>query len=221
MKSLLLDSIPQVTYGFGHREEPCPPQFSSLKESSPFQWKQVHGANIINHDSLNHTTGEADGFYTEKIGIPTKVHTADCVPILLARKDGGAVGALHAGWRGLLAGIIENFWHVTNESPANWVAVIGPSVRWCCYELGEDVINQFKERFPKTDKEIYVKNERFFDPSLLALSELQRCGVAEVENLEPCTYCSQAPTFYSHRRRTHQKLDEGRACQTSAIMRTN
>jgi YfiH family protein len=112
--------------------------------------RQAHGAAV-------HVVGaaapdgasrpEADALVTATPGQALAVVTADCVPILLADPVSGAVGAVHAGWRGTAAGVtgaavgaMTRHWSV---SPARLVAAIGPSIGACCYEVGEELVAAF------------------------------------------------------------------------------
>ena len=67
----------------------------------------MHGTRIVDVLQPAQACGEADGFYTRQPGILLSVLTADCLPVLFSRRDGGAIAAVHAGWRGLLDGILE------------------------------------------------------------------------------------------------------------------
>ena len=83
------------------------------------------------------------------------VKTADCVPILLGDSKSGAFAAVHAGWRGTLASIVvravEHLQREFGTQPQDVCAAIGPAANACCYEVGSEVIEGFKERFPQSD----------------------------------------------------------------------
>ena len=97
-----------------------------------------------------------DALLTDQAGILLSVRTADCLPVLLADPKRRAVAAVHAGWRGALARIVEKvvgeMRRVYGSEPRSLLAVIGPSIRVCCYEVGEEVEQAFQERFPHADK---------------------------------------------------------------------
>jgi purine-nucleoside/S-methyl-5'-thioadenosine phosphorylase / adenosine deaminase len=95
----------------------------------------VHGATIRRAPGRGRP---GDGLWTDAPGRPLLVFTADCLPIAIARADGRrpAVAALHVGWRGLLAGIVER---AAFRLGGRLAAAIGPGIGPCCYEVGEDV----------------------------------------------------------------------------------
>jgi YfiH family protein len=97
-----------------------------------------------------------DALLTDQPGILLSVATADCLPVLLADPIRRAVAAVHAGWRGALARIVEKaageMRRVFGSEPRSLLAVIGPSIRVCCYEVGEEVEEAFQGRFPHADK---------------------------------------------------------------------
>ncbi len=107
-----------------------------------------------------------DALLTDQDGILLSVRTADCLPILVVDPTHRAVAAVHAGWRGTLQCIPEKvvaeMRRLFGSNPRELLAAIGPSIRACCYEVGEEVVDAFCGRFAKADK--------FFSP-VAALSE--------------------------------------------------
>jgi YfiH family protein len=99
---------------------------------------------------------EGDALLTDQAGILLSVRTADCLPVLLVDPKHRAVAAVHAGWRGALARIVEKaageMRRVYGSEPRNLLAVLGPSIRVCCYEVREKVEEAFQGRFPNADK---------------------------------------------------------------------
>ena len=159
--------------------------------------RQVHGARVRcvaagspDGDSLV----EADGHATATPGVAPMVLTADCLPIAIAGE--GAVSMLHAGWRGLAAGVVAQGVGAVRELGARdpLVAAIGPGAGGCCYEVGEEVHAAFGRYEPE------VRRGRNLDLKAIARLELERAGVAEVHDAELCTICSDPLLFYSHRR---------------------
>ena len=84
------------------------------------------------------------------------VKTADCVPVLIGDAISGAFAAVHAGWRGTVASVvrraIEQMQELYGAKPRNLRAAIGPAANLCCYEVGVEVIEQFTDRFPQSQK---------------------------------------------------------------------
>ncbi|MDR3605787.1 MAG: peptidoglycan editing factor PgeF [Oligoflexia bacterium] len=203
IKSGLLEKIPGVLHGFGSLDEEVPSPLKEIFDRTHASWRQVHGTACVRLDAP-HTQGlEADAFWTEKTGLAVAVVTADCVPILLARRDGTRVGAIHAGWRGTIAHITRHFFEAVGDSPTDWVAAIGPSIGPCCYEVSEELAGDFAREFPDIAAAA-VPRFRHLDLPAINEAELKRLGVADVELLRACTRCSVsatgAPLFRSYRR---------------------
>jgi hypothetical protein len=97
-----------------------------------------------------------DALLTDQAGILLSVRTADCLPVLLVDPKHRAVAAVHVGWRGALARIVEKaageMRRVYGSEPQSLLAVLGPSIRVCCYEVGEEVEEAFQGRFPHADR---------------------------------------------------------------------
>jgi YfiH family protein len=113
--------------------------------------KQIHSDVICAFDALPAETCKADASITDEAGLMLGVQTADCVPILLVDPKKRAVAAVHAGWRGTLARILEKTigqMHMRfGSKPADLLAAIGPSIGGCCYEVGTEVAIQFTSQF--------------------------------------------------------------------------
>ena len=114
------------------------------------------GSNTADLASASHQGNcTGDALVTGSEGILLAVKTADCMPILLVDKKFRTVAAVHAGWRGALGRIIEktvgDMYRQFGTRPENLVAVVGPSIRGCCYEVGDDVVDAFCGAFPKSD----------------------------------------------------------------------
>ena len=152
--------------------------------------RQVHGADV--HLAREGSRGEpGDGLWTSEPGVPLLAIAADCLPIALARTDAVAVGVLHAGWRGLLAGIAEAGVAALGGTVA---ACVGPSIGPCCYRVGEEVAGPFRTAYG----EDVVRDGRL-DLWTAAERALRAAGAASVERLDVCTSCNPAE-FFSHRR---------------------
>jgi polyphenol oxidase len=135
-----------------------------------------------------------DGIWTDTRREPLLVLTADCLPIVVARADGErpAIAALHVGWRGLLGGIVQR--GTAALVPGPLAAVIGPGIGPCCYDVGEDVAQPFRERFGGG-----IVSGRKLDLWSAAEQALHAAGVTEVSRLDLCTACNPE-FFFSHRR---------------------
>ena len=147
---------------------------------------------------------ECDGLITNEPGVALAVFTADCTPILLHDPVTGAVGAVHAGWRGTAASIagkaVAAMAREFGSRPENIRAAIGPNIGVCCFETDKDVpeamVAAFGEEarpfiFPKGDK--YYVNLKEINALVL-----RRTGVRHIELSTECTVC-QCHRFWSHR----------------------
>jgi YfiH family protein len=153
--------------------------------------RQVHGAvvtRLAEPPDPDRSLTEADGLATALQGVAPTVLTADCLPIALA--SDGVVAMLHAGWRGLAAGVIDEGVSALREVGASGPisAAIGPGAGPCCYEVGPEVLGVFDAPGPNLD----LKS--------IAREQLERAGVAEVRDVGLCTICSEPELFFSHRR---------------------
>jgi YfiH family protein len=133
---------------------------------------------------------KSDGLVTGLAGKPLVLLTADCIPVAVARDDGRRVAILHAGWRGLVAGIVERGVDAVRGRAR---AAIGPGAGPCCYEVGEDVAGILQGRFG----EDIVRHGRA-DLWLAARRALEGAGVTDVEVAGECSICGER--FFSHRR---------------------
>lgn len=113
---------------------------AGLAGAFPFVLRQVHGARVV--EAAEGPPPEADGAWLARSGPAACVRTADCVPILLADREGPRLAALHAGWRGTAAGIVREGVATLARAgarPAALVAALGPAIGRCCYAVGADV----------------------------------------------------------------------------------
>ena len=191
---------------------------------------QVHSADVVTVSSPWEMKDRprADAMVTRNRNIALGILTADCCPVLLADYNTGVVGAVHAGWRGALAGVVPNtlkaMQHI-GASIGNIRAAIGPTIQQESYETGAEV----REAFLTAS----LNNATFFTPAAregffmfdlpgFVAATLRNCGVQIYENLAMDTY---PPTndFFSYRRRTHETANANEAAlnygrQISAII---
>ena len=167
------------------------------------------------HVSLCHRDyPECDGLVTNVPGLALVVFTADCTPILLHDPVTGAVGAVHAGWRGtakeIAARAVEAMVSAFGTKPCDIRAAIGPNIGPCCFETDADVPQSMLAAFGKeAEPWIRSQGDKYYVnlKELNALS-LRRSGVAHVEISPLCTACRQ-DLFWSHRRVGNQRGSQG------------
>ncbi|HEX4931266.1 MAG TPA: polyphenol oxidase family protein [Gaiellaceae bacterium] len=154
--------------------------------------RQIHSSLV--HRAEPGARGEpGDGLWTEERDLPVLAMSADCLPIALARVGEGrpGVAVLHAGWRGLLAGIVAEGVHALGGRAH---AAIGPAIGPCCYEVGAEVAEPFTAAFGAD-----VLHGRNLDLWTAAERALRAVGVEEIERVDLCTSCNPE-LFFSHRR---------------------
>jgi len=166
------------------------------------QWlcasRQVHGTVVQRVTAQGRRGGEAvaidaDGHATSLRGVGVMVLVADCLPVVLGSE--GAVAALHAGWRGLAAGVLEEGVRALREldGEGEIAAVIGPGAGPCCYEVGEEVHAAFAD-----PSGLRRGGGRNLDLPGLAREHLAAVGVRLIEDVGVCTICDER--YFSHRR---------------------
>ena len=150
---------------------------------------------------------EGDALVTNHPGTLVSVRTADCVPVLLVDEQAGVVAAIHAGWRGAVAGIVPETIAICvtqfQSHPASLKAAVGPSIGPCCYEVDAPVIDPLRARYPDWPgvlEQTSVGKGRL-DLKRLIRHQLLEAGLAPacIDTVELCTHC-RADLFYSYRR---------------------
>ena len=170
----------------------------------PCWLKQVHGANVVtagHFDEPPEADASVNGLVKGSDPFLCVVRTADCLPVLMCSKDGGAFAAAHAGWRGLAAGVIENTIVTLDIKPANLLVWLGPAISQAAFEVGDEVREAFLVHDPKASS-CFERNARGrwqADLYGLARQRLNAAGVLAVSGGEFCTY-SDEKRFYSYRR---------------------
>ena len=170
--------------------------------------KQVHGDSIVEvKDKSLKEAGETDGMVTAEKDIYLGVLTADCVPLLFVAPKHKVGGAVHAGWRGTLAGIAEKtvrlFKTQYNIEPDELEVALGPAIGVCCYEVKDDVTGPLMKRWGRLmTPSIRVEQGRsYVNLRRLNRDILRAAGVpgAKLFQMGPCTSCS-TDEFFSYRR---------------------
>ncbi|OGG03310.1 hypothetical protein A2W14_03785 [Candidatus Gottesmanbacteria bacterium RBG_16_37_8] len=201
VQSKILKKQKSVKHFFLNRYEGKTGQFRKLIEMS-FSCQQVHNNKIAFIGKKTYYSG-VDGLITDKKAILT-LRTADCLPIFIYCEDKGVIAALHAGWKGLMKGIIiESFKKLSLfRIKYNTVKVaIGPHIGVCCYEVGKDLIDKFSKKLAYGDFFYKEKEDKYYlDLSKVAISQLAEIGItkSKIDDVNICTSCSKS--FFSYRR---------------------
>jgi YfiH family protein len=180
--------------------------------------EQIHGAEVVNADEVLARTREgapltrADASVTSQPGTPCVVMIADCMPVLLCDAEGRAVGAAHAGWRGLAMGVVEKtaqrVAELAGTEPGSLHAYLGPCIGPDAFEVGADVRDAFMNGVDDSQRDATAgafvprpdsPGKYLADLPALARLRLQRLGVTQISGGDMCTL-TQRERFYSYRR---------------------
>lgn len=188
-------------------------RFAAALGARPVWLRQVHGAGVlqIGAGTPDWPEAPADAAWTCERGVACVVGVADCLPVLLASADGQVVGAAHAGWRGLAAGVIEStvaaIGRGTGVAPGALLAWLGPCIGERSFEVGADVLQAFGIDPARPGPAAHFRLAPRPDGSLrwrcdlrgLAIDRLRALGLGSIEAVRRCTFESPS-TFFSFRR---------------------
>jgi len=190
-----------IAHGFG--------QLGSKEPPGVVRPVQQHGNRVafVRFES-DTDPGHADAVVSTLAGVPVGVMTADCVPVLLSMDGGRVVAAVHAGWRGIAAGVVPSAFQAMLRSAAHSrraTAVIGPHIGACCYEVDSPVIERLRVRFAeRLDCALTPVSSQHWmlDLGALVRWDLIRAGLrpSDVGRLPDACTCCDAERFPSHRR---------------------
>ncbi len=170
--------------------------------SEPIWLTQVHGTRVIDAFDAG-PREEADGCVTGTAGVVCAVLTADCVPVFLCDRRSTRIGMIHAGWRGLAAGVIEEGLRMLQVPTGNLLAYLGPAIGPSAYEVSDDVRNALVRHDPETVASFTPVPDRkghwLTDLYDLARRRLRSQGVHAVYGGLRCTFRERG-LFFSHRR---------------------
>ncbi|HEX4883812.1 MAG TPA: peptidoglycan editing factor PgeF [Casimicrobiaceae bacterium] len=174
--------------------------------SAPVYLEQVHGRDVARIDAANLAAARAappvgDAAVTRLAGVPLAVRVADCLPVLFASRDASVVGAAHAGWRGLAAGVLDATIAALGVAPADVVAWLGPAIGPRAFEVGDDVRDAFLQAADRSAEHFRPlrAGKWLADLPSLARQRLDALGVRSVAALDACTF-SEPARFHSWRR---------------------
>jgi polyphenol oxidase len=190
LRSQLLDKA-----GFAHAfptRDACDGELlSALGALAVIQVKQVHGARALR--AAEAEGQEADALVAGGAGMAVGVRVADCVPVLVADEASGGVAAIHAGWRGVVAGVVGA--GIELLGPGKLVAAIGPCIGACCFEVGADVAERIGFVVHRKGDKAYV------DLRAAVRAQLRARGLDDrrIEDVPGCTK-HEPELFHSYRR---------------------
>jgi len=182
----------------------------SLLPNEPVWLNQIHGTRVVDADEHGGGVPNADALVTTIPGQVLAIMTADCLPVLLASKDGKVIGAAHAGWRGLAAGVIEQTVALMRAKQMNQtqthtqseiLAYLGPAIGPHAFEVGSEVRDIFMAQNPASAacfEQLQEKGKYLADIYGLAALRLSALGIEHIEGGDECTL--QNPDYFSYRR---------------------
>lgn len=163
--------------------------------------EQIHGTRVVRVPTAE-SPPAADAAWTDQPGEVCVVMTADCLPVLFCDNAGNRVAVAHAGWRGLVSGVLENALHVFDR-PESVLAYLGPAIGPSAFEVGDEVRSAFMQVDPEAEfhfRSASSLNETWFaDLYGLARQRLNALGVQRVYGGCACTFSDEAD-FFSYRR---------------------
>ena len=163
--------------------------------------RQVHGTRAVEAAMVVDPAPEADAVFTSEAGRVCSVRTADCLPVLLCDREGSSVAAVHAGWRGLAAGVLEHTISSLPSTPERLMAWLGPAIGPLAFEVGLEVREAFLDADPGAAACFQPSPAGRWLADLYALARLrlERAGVSSVHGGGLCTR-ADARLFFSYRR---------------------
>ena len=167
------------------------------KGHTPKLIQQVHGAACLESQGAKETPPEADAVFSRK-GAEVFVFTADCLPVLFYSTRTPLVAAVHCGWRGALQNIVGATLARLDTPKEDLVAILGPSIHSCHFEVRDDFVEAFRKADLPVD-DYLVKNDTTTFRLSDFVAETQLKGIKTIRTAEVCTYCAE-PQLPSYRR---------------------
>lgn len=185
-------------------------RFAALLGARPVWLRQVHGTTVLRLGATEPADEPADAAWTTEPGVACSVQVADCLPVLFALRDGSAVAAAHAGWRGLAAGVLQAtiaaICRGTGATPGELLAWLGPCIGPRQFEVGADVVQAFGHDTESADGRHFVARPRpdgqrrwLANLHELAHDRLAAAGVGHISRAPGCTV-EDSSAFFSFRR---------------------
>ena len=167
--------------------------------SEPIWINQTHSSMCIDAASIR-TSIDADASYSSKVGVVCAIMTADCLPVFVSKKDGTMVGIAHAGWRGLVSGVIESLLNSFNSNGEDLVVHLGPAISKNSFEVGEEVKDLYISKNANFKRSFSIKNNKnyldLYDAARVVLEGFQ---IKSISGGDRCTF-QESNDFFSYRR---------------------
>jgi YfiH family protein len=169
-------------------------------DAEPLWLDQVHGADVVRAETAGGIP-RADGAVSENVGQTLAILTADCLPVLACDRRGTVIGAFHAGWKGLLAGVLENGLRAMQRDPQDLLVWIGPAIAAASYQVGPEVREAYLRSDPAHDGDFSADGPGHwrFNLAGAAARRLKTAGAGSVTGGRWDTLAGENQ-FFSHRR---------------------
>jgi polyphenol oxidase len=202
VKSKILSDYSWLIHGFPECKDKALDFFSEYKNKEIISMEQIHGNNVVYADGYDKNIESVDGLITDKRLILT-VRTADCLPVFIVDSKKKVIAAVHAGWKGIIGGIINSCiseFRKLNSNPENCKVAVGPHIRQCCFEVNKEVSNIFKNIFGDSVININDKKKDRIDLAEIVRLNLVQLGIplVNIDIINICTKCNK--NYYSFRR---------------------
>ena len=167
--------------------------------SDPVWINQTHSSICVEASSIEKTV-DADASYTSTAGVVCAIMTADCLPVFVSKKDGSMVGIAHAGWRGLVSGVVENLINSFNSDGEDLVVHLGPAISKNYFEVGEEVRELYLSKNVNFKRSFSIKDNKYYldlyDAARVILEGFQ---IKLISGGDRCTF-KESSHFFSYRR---------------------
>lgn len=177
---------------------------AQMTPGEPRWMKQVHGTRVVDAETVTGEDVEADAQTCVTPGVVCAVQVADCLPVLIAAQNGKGVAAVHAGWRSLAGGVIENavknLRERMNDEAAPMRAWLGPRIGDDDFAVGDEVVSAFEAAYPEAQSAVKTKaGQKYLSLAVYAKAALAKAGIEAVEDCGLSTVADPV-RFYSYRR---------------------
>ena len=167
--------------------------------AEPVWLNQTHSSICVNAYDLNSLV-KADASFTAVSGIVCGVLTADCLPVFMSKKDGSMVGVAHAGWKGVVSGVIENFIRSFDCIGADLVVHLGPAISMNSFEVGKEIKDMYLSKNKNFDRAFNFQNHKYYlDLYEAARVIFESFNVVSISGGDRCTF-KESDHFFSYRR---------------------
>jgi YfiH family protein len=178
----------------------------SLQRAAIVTARQVHGAHVaaVRSSDGGAVIPSTDALISDEPGVALLLRFADCVPLVVYDPRRQAIGLAHAGWRGIVAGVVPSTVSALQSAfgchPDDVIAGVGPAIGPCCYQVGPDVVSEVERAFGKRSDLLSAQPEGrvHFDLPAAVHQQLRNSGVVQIEHSGLCTSC-RTDEFFSHR----------------------